>query len=216
MSNYKKVIRFFLAGQEDKETTWLSQMSKEGYHLVNVNFGMHYILKKGEKRNYTYYIDYKENNCIDEDYKLIYSDAGLDYIDSSNGYYYFRGEEGVDTLAVINNEQGRYMGRLGVQNKLLITAGIFNLFIFIINSIQFLGENHSYSWTVYINLLCSVLCLGLGLKVQSKVKNMKKNGIKEHYKIKMKDYSRFYILFTICIVLIILYSVISFFDIFIH
>lgn len=215
MSEYKKVFKLFLVGQEDAETTWLSQMSKDGYHLVNVNFATHYIFKKGEKADYTYYIDYKENSEIDEEYKMIYSDVGLDYIDNSNGYYYFRGEEGIDTLAIINNEQGRYMGRLGVQKRLLMIVGFMNLIIFAVNFLQLFGHNYSYEWTVYLNLLCSVLCLGLALKVQLKIKDMKKTGTKEPYKSKIKDYRSFYILATICVVLIVLYSIVSFFDIFI-
>lgn len=214
MSEYKKMFKVFLAGQEDAETTWLSQMSREGYHLTNINFGVHYVFKKGEKAKYTYYIDYKENNNIDEEYKMMYSDVGLDYIDNSNGYYYFRCEEGSDTLAIINNEQGRYMGRLGVQKKVLMIVGFMNLMIFGVNLLQFFGQNYSYEWTVYLNLLCSILCLGLAFKVNFKIKDLKKSGVKEPYKSKIKDFNSFYIIVTICLVLIVLYSIISFFDIF--
>lgn len=216
MSEYKKVVKFFMAGQEESETLWLSQMSKDGYHLVNVNFGMHYVFKKGKPSNYTYYIDMKEDSDIDEEYKLIYSDVGLDYVDTSNGYYYFRGEEGIDTIAIINNEQGRTMGRLGVQKRLLIIVGIMNLIIFGVNFAQFAGMDYSYGWTVYVNLACSLLCLGLALKIQLKIKDMKKSGIKEHYKSKIKDYSRLYTLSTVCVVLILLYSIISLFDLFMY
>lgn len=216
MSEYKNKIKFFMAGQEDAEMAWLSQMSKNGYHLVNVNFGMHYVFKKGQPANYTYYIDMKENGSLDEDYKLMYSDVGLEYVDTTNGYFYFRGEEGEDTLAIINNDQGRILGRLGVQKRLLTIAGLMNLIIFLITFLQFLGMDYSYSWTIYINLACSLLCLTLAFRIQFKIKDMKKSGIKEHYKSKIKDYNRFYTLSVICVVLIVLYSILSVFHIFIY
>lgn len=216
MSEYKKVFKFFLAGQEEAETAWLSKMSKRGYHLVNVSFGLYYVFKKDKPANYTYHIDMKEGSNLDDEYKLMYSDVGLEYIDKSNGYYYFRAEEGADTLAIIGNEQGRYMGRLGVQKRLLMIVGIMNLVIFVMNLTQFLGMNYSYEWTVYINLLCGILCCGLSLKIQFKIKDMKKTGIKEYYKIKIKDYNNFYILTIICIILIVIYSIISFLSIFVH
>lgn len=216
MSGYKKIFKFFLAGQEENETNWLSQMSKDGYHLVNVKFCMYYIFKKGDPKNYTYCIDMKEDSNIDEEYKLMYSDVGLEYVDTSNGYYYFRGEEGVDTLAIISNEQGRTMGRLGVQKRLLTIVGIMNLIIFGINYAQFLRMHYPYAWTSYVNLACSLLTLGLAVKIQLKIKDMRKSGVKEHYKSKIKDYSRFYTLSAMCVILIVLYSIISFFDIFMH
>ena len=118
MEGYKKVFKIFLVGQEEKETAWLSKMSKEGYHLVNIKFATYYIFKKGERKNYAYFIDLKETSNLDYDeYKLIYSDSGLDYIDNSHGYYYFRAESRVETDLIIKNEQGRYLGRLNSQKK---------------------------------------------------------------------------------------------------
>ena len=216
MSKYKRVVKFFLVGQEEAERAWLSQMSKQGYHLVKVNFAIYYVFEKGKPENYTYYIDMKEGRNLDEEYKLMYSDVGLEYIDNTNGYYYFRAKEDADTLAIINNEQGRYMSRLGVQKRLLLLVGIMNLILFGINLTQFLGMHHSYEWTVCINLFCGILCCTLAFKIQFKIRDMKKTGIKEYYKSKIKDYNNFYILVLVCIVLIVLYSIISFFDIFVH
>ncbi len=131
MEGYKKVFKIFLVGQEEKETAWLSKMSKEGYHLVNIKFATYYIFKKGESKNYTYFIDLKETCNLDEDeYKLMYSDSGLDYIDNSNGYYYFRADSRVETDLIIKNEQGRYLGRLNSQKKVILITGIMNIFIF--------------------------------------------------------------------------------------
>ncbi|MGL4912854.1 MAG: DUF2812 domain-containing protein [Romboutsia sp.] len=216
MIEYKKKVKFFMAGQEEAETSWLAQMSKDGYHLVNVNFGIQYVFKTGKPENYTYYIDMKEDSNMDEEYKLMYSDVGLEYVDTSNGYYYFRGEEGANTLAILNNEQGRTIGRLGVQKRLLAIVGIMNVIIFGGNFIHFAGTNNSYGWTQCINLACGLLCLGLAIKLQFKIKDMKASGVKEHYKSKMKDYSRFYTLAYVCVVLLILYSIISLFDLFMH
>ncbi|HSQ90241.1 DUF2812 domain-containing protein, partial [Romboutsia sp.] len=160
MEGYKKVFRLFLVGQEEKETAWLSEMSRQGYHLVNINFATYYIFKKGEPKNYTYFIDLKESYNLDAyEYKLMYSDAGLDYIDNSNGYYYFRAESKVETDLIIKNEQGRYLGRLNSQKKVVLIAGIMNILVFGINISHYIGKNVSYYWTAYLNLACALLCL---------------------------------------------------------
>lgn len=109
MAEYKRVFKVFSVGQEDRETAWLSKMSRDGYHLVSIKFATYYTFEKGEKVDYTYHIDYKENNNIDEEYNMMYSDAGLNYIDNSNGYYYFIGKTGAHTLDIIDNEQGRIL-----------------------------------------------------------------------------------------------------------
>lgn len=216
MSEYKRVFRFFTVGQEDVEAAWLSKMSKKGYHLEDVKFGMFYKLRKGEPKNYAYYIDMNEDDRLDEEYKQMYLEAGLDYIDKTNGYYYFRGDENINISELSKTDEGRYVGRLNVQKNLLYIVGIINLIIFIINSIQFRGVEHYYSWAPYINLICGLFCSGLALKLQFKIKDMKKCGVKEYYKTNMKDYKHLYSLASICISLIVVYSIVALLDLFLH
>jgi len=216
MEGYKKIFKIFLVGQEEKETAWLSKMSKEGYHLVNVNFATYYIFKKGEPKNYTYFIDLKETYKLDEDeYKLMYSDAGLDYIDNSNGYYYFRGESRVEIDLIIKNEQGRYLGRLNSQKKVILIAGIMNIFIFGVNLFHYIGENVSYYWTAYLNLVVGLVCLFGYFGIQSKVKQLKESGVIQPYKTKLKDWNSLYTISVIFIILIIIYIIVVLIETFI-
>ncbi len=77
MSKYKKVLKFFVVGQEDDECEWLAQMSKKGYHLVSIKFCMLYTFIKGESKEYAYVIDMKEGGGrFDEDYFNTYKDYG--------------------------------------------------------------------------------------------------------------------------------------------
>lgn len=208
MEGYKKVFKIFLVGQEEKETVWLSKMSKEGYHLVNVKFATYYIFKKGERKNYTYFIDLKETyNLDDDEYKLMYSDSGLDYIDNSNGYYYFRAESRVETDLIIKNEQGRYLGRLNSQKKVVLIAGIMNLFIFGVNLFHYIGANISYYWAVYLNLVVGLVCLFAYLGIQSKIKQLKESGFIQPYKTKLKDWKSLYAMSVSFIIFIIIYSI---------
>lgn len=216
MEGYKKVFKIFLVGQEEKETTWLSKMSKEGYHLVNVKFATYYIFKKGERKNYTYFIDLKETyNLGDDEYKLMYSDSGLDYIDNSNGYYYFRAESRVETDLIIKNEQGRYLGRLNSQKKVVLIAAIMNLFIFGVNLFHYIGANISYYWTAYLNLAVGLVCLFGYFGVQSKIKQLKESGVTQPYKTKLKDWKSLYAISVIIIIFIIIYSIILLIETFI-
>jgi hypothetical protein len=209
MEGYKKVFKVFLVGQEEKETEWLSKMSKEGYHLVNIKFATYYTFKKGEPKNYTYFIDLKETCNLDKDeYKLMYSDAGLDYIDNSNGYYYFKAESKVETDIIIKNEKGRYLGRLNSQKKVILMAGIMNIFIFGVNLFHHIGENASYYWAVYLNLAVGLVCLFAYFGAKSKIKQLKESGVIQPYKTKLKDWNSLYAVSVICIIIVIIYSII--------
>jgi hypothetical protein len=76
----KRVIRTFLAWQEEKEEKWLSEMSKKGWHLARVGF-FNYTFKEGAPRDYAYRFDFKILGKDDlEDYKSTFEDAGWEYI----------------------------------------------------------------------------------------------------------------------------------------
>jgi hypothetical protein len=138
----------------------------------------------------------------------MYSDAGLDYIDNSNGYYYFKAESKVETDLIIKNEQGRYLGRLNSQKKIVFIAGIMNIFIFGVNLLQYIGENVSYYWGVYLNLVVGLVCLFAYFGVKSKIKQLKESGVIQPYKTKLKDWNSLYAISVICIALVIIYSII--------
>ena len=109
---------------------------------------------------------------------------------------------------IIKNEQGRYLGRLNSQKKVVLMAAIMNLFIFGVNLFQYIGANISYYWTAYLNLAVGLVCLFAYLGIQSKIKQLKESGVIQPYKTKLKDWNSLYAISVICIIFIIIYSIV--------
>lgn len=194
MGKYKNVFKLFLAGQEAKEVKWLSEMSKKGYHLVNVRYVTYYTFKKGNPKNYTYMIDMKGNSNIDDgEYLLIYKDYGLEYINKTQDYYYFRTDNESQIKDVIKNEQGRYLDRINSHKNVLLFGGIANILIAIMNFWNFNENSYRSSiWIPCISLAVGLLCIALYTSMLKKIKNMKKNGVVAPYNTGLKDWKGFF------------------------
>ncbi|MGL5347200.1 MAG: DUF2812 domain-containing protein [Peptostreptococcaceae bacterium] len=210
MREYKKVFKPFFAGQEEKECKWLSSMSKEGYHLVNVNFASYYTFEKGEKRDYTYMIDMKESAQIDEkEYILMYEDNGLQFVDKSAQFYYFKGNSDVATIELIQSEQGRYLNRINSHKNVVLLISLINLFIFVVNSIEAYKMDMRYlSYTPFLNLFAGILCLLVYIIMIKRIKKLKEDGIKAPYKTNIKDWPKLFNIAIVFTVLIIIYGII--------
>jgi len=89
-----------------------------------------------------------------------------------------------------------------------LIAGIMNIFIFGANLFQYIGENVSYYWAVYLNLAVGLVCLFAYYGVQSKIKQLKESGVVQPYKTKLKDWGSLYTISVICIIFMIIYSII--------
>ena len=209
MGKYKKVFKVFLAGEENKESKWLTKMSKNGYHLENVNFSTYYTFKKGEPKEYSYLIDMKESGVSDdEEYTLIYEEMGFKYIDKSNGYYYFRGNADINIDEIDKSEKGRYLNRIKIQSNIILLASIVNIICFLLNFVININTSESHGWIIYINLFIAIGLAILYTNMRKNIKFMIKSGVKEPYKSSIKDWSILYrgliVLVTLIIILIAL------------
>ncbi len=208
MSKYKNVFKIFVVGQEEKECKWLSEMSKKGYHLVGLVGCIFYRFEKGESKDYAYVIDMKEGkNGYDEEYFNIYKEYGLEYIDSSMNFNYFKSENIEDTKTIVKSEKGRYVDRLSKHKLVLLLAGILNLAIFFINELNTYFDVWAVNNIYYINLIVGLWALIIYFTINKKIKKIKEEGISEIYSTKFKDWGLFYRL-TVAIVVIMLYFII--------
>ena len=83
--------KWFWAWQDDKEEEWLSEMSKQGYHLLTPGFFSRYEFKQGEPRNYVYRLDFMTGKKDQiEAYLQIFADAGWEYLGEFGSWQYFR------------------------------------------------------------------------------------------------------------------------------
>ena len=117
----KRVVRTFLAWQEDKESKWLAEMSKKGWHLERVGF-FNYSFREGLSADYAYRFDFKIMGKNDfEDYKATFEDAGWEYVGSFGSWYYFRADISKDPDMELYSDNRSKMEKY---KRLLIFLGI--------------------------------------------------------------------------------------------
>jgi hypothetical protein len=82
-------FRWFWVWQEEKETLWLKNMSKKGWHLKSVKLFV-YTFLRGEPIDANYYLDlnYTKKNEW-SDYIEIFNDLGWKLICSNGVWHYF-------------------------------------------------------------------------------------------------------------------------------
>ena len=210
MSKYKYVFKIFVTGQEEKECNWLSEMSKKGYHFVGLSGCAWYKFEKGKSKDYAYVIDMKEGKeKYDDEYFSIYKEYGLEYIDTSMNFNYFKSENIEDTKNIVNNERGRYIDRLSKHKLVILLAGILNLVIFVTNSINSYLEVQSFNYIYIINLVVGLWAIMIYFKTNKKIKDIKKEGVDEIYFTKFKDWCIFYRLAIFIAIVMIAYVVLN-------
>jgi hypothetical protein len=79
--------------EDDKEETWLHEMSLNGLHLRSVDAPGLYRFEKGQPKNYYYRLDFKSTPVNDfDEYCQLFVDAGWDHVEQYFGWQYFRKE----------------------------------------------------------------------------------------------------------------------------
>lgn len=96
-NNRKFVKKSFFPHQYEKEEVFLSKMAREGWHFIDLHYGLPttYEFVKGEPVDYVYQLDYISKEEDTESYHQLFADAGWDEVYRWNGlydchWYYFR------------------------------------------------------------------------------------------------------------------------------
>lgn len=84
--------RWFWHWEDDKEEAWLSQMAKQGLHLVRPAPLARYSFAEGEPRDVVYRLDFVQSNKKDETYFQLFRDAGWEHVGEMIGWQYWRKE----------------------------------------------------------------------------------------------------------------------------
>jgi len=87
MGNGKKKIipRFFTVADFEQEESFLKRMSLKGWHFCKSN-GFLYYFQKGERKDYTYKMDFIYQNQIDDDYTQMFLDGGWEMVFESQKF----------------------------------------------------------------------------------------------------------------------------------
>lgn len=83
-------FKWFWAWDDEKEEAWLSNMSKEGWHLKELGFPGNYKFESGEPREYHYRMDFITNRKDYQTYLQLFNDAGWEHLGELGGWQYFR------------------------------------------------------------------------------------------------------------------------------
>jgi hypothetical protein len=135
-------FRWFWTWQDEKEESWLGEMSSRGYHLSVVSFPGFYKFNGGQPRSYIYRLDYQPYFKKDrDDYLQIFTDAGWEHIGEMNAWQYFRKEAvpGEQPEIFTDNES-----KINKYKRLLGYLCIFLLPLWTVFIIQISVD--SYSW----------------------------------------------------------------------
>ncbi len=104
-------FHWFWAWDDEKEESWLREMSRNGWHFNSVTFPGNYLFEQGEPQDYVYRLDYFTNRKEMDSYLQIFQDAGWDYLGKMNGWQYFR------QIAVTGEDQEIYTDNQSKQKK---------------------------------------------------------------------------------------------------
>ena len=80
--------RWFWAWQDHKQEAWFESMSREGWHLQDVDF-VTYTFERGEPQEYVYRLDYRPDKDVQEFQEFV-EGAGWQYVGKTTGWLYFR------------------------------------------------------------------------------------------------------------------------------
>jgi hypothetical protein len=86
----KKIHKWFWPWEDEREEAWLSQMAKQGWHLVKPDLLGQYTFAAGEAKDVVYPLDFISDNKKDESYLQLFKDAGWEHVGILGGWQYFR------------------------------------------------------------------------------------------------------------------------------
>lgn len=101
-SNTQWKFKWFWAWQDEKEEDWLSEMSRQGWHLLEPGLLGFYVFQAGPPKKYIYRLDFQSDYQMDKDeYLKLFADAGWQHLGKMGGWQYFRKAVRADESAEI-------------------------------------------------------------------------------------------------------------------
>lgn len=128
-SEMKKVFKYFLLSDYEKEEEYLTEMHRNGWKLKSVKVGL-LTFEKCMPENVVYKIDFAGSKKDDKNtYIAMFSDYGWEYIQDINNFSYFRrnadGLTAEDTEIFSDNESRLEMLRKVINTRMMPLWVIF-------------------------------------------------------------------------------------------
>jgi hypothetical protein len=88
--SYVRKFKWFWIWQDDKEEVWLRKMSEQGLHLKSTGLLGQYLFERGERREYSYQLDFMTESKKQDDYVRALQDAGCEYVGRLGSWHNWR------------------------------------------------------------------------------------------------------------------------------
>lgn len=176
------VKKRFYVWQDDKEEIWLSDMAQKGWHLLQFNPSGKYTFIKGEPRKVRYCLDYINPQKDFESYKMMFQDAGWEYLGQMGGWQYFRkeyeGDEVPEIFTDCESKIQRYYRILSIYVAIFLCCGLSPLYMFILFSTNNMGIS-SFIKGFLAAVSIGIISTGAFLlsSVLGKINKLKKNRL---------------------------------------
>lgn len=177
-NDIKIVNRLFFVWEDEKETKWLNEMSRSGWHFQSISGLTKYIFTKGEPKNIIYQLDYNTSFNLDSEYLQIYKDSGWNYLGSMFSWQYFCKEYEEDGVNEIFTENIDKIKRNKKILWVLSPIAILNLYLAIQNFfIHIHGRVFEFDLFIpAVNFFCTLLLIFSIVKIvlrNNKIKNQR-------------------------------------------
>lgn len=171
----KYIKKLFWAWDSEKEEKWLNEMSAKGLALVDYSF-CRYAFEECEPGEYCYKIqllEHRPSHPESEMYLRFMEETGAEQVASYMNWVYFRKKTAEGEFELFSDIESK-MRHLILIKKLLLPIAILNLWIFLMNLVNFALNYPSGIWIPFINLACAVLVLFGVHAIQKKINVLKK------------------------------------------
>lgn len=149
MKDKKKVIKFFLLPDYEKEEKYLSQMHKKGWKIKKI-LPYYYIFEKCKPEDVVYKLDFIEEKDF-VSYIQLFKDYGWEYIQDLNQFSYFRKNTSVteEDNEIFSDNKSKINMMKKIISRRLIPLFVLYLLIVIPN----LLELHTVSDSIVLKIL---------------------------------------------------------------
>ena len=125
--------KWFWPWQDEKEESWLEQMSHTGWHLKSVHLPCVYTFTNGDPSHRIYRLDYMPlNKAKNNEYLQIFQDAGWEYVgEMSNWRYWSKLVAPGETLEIFTDNESKIR-----KYQRMLAYMVFFLFLLVFLSIN--------------------------------------------------------------------------------
>lgn len=149
-----KKIKWFWPWEDEKEETWLREMSRQGWRLATVKSFGRYAFNQGDKRDDLYYADFELNKKDLENNRKQLQDSGWEYIGGLPGrQYYRRPAERCPPAEITANTKKKLVLYQHIITYLVVFSPIYTVIFFRVFNTQ------PYPWWEIIRFIVFILVL---------------------------------------------------------